>query len=214
MDSEEWKILKQAAIRFELKTGLSVDVTASRQGQTRFQFSTDHKSSSDTRSISSSGIGSRGFSSALNTTEHSMSYAGYELSSRRTVHQMPVRSAECPPPISTMSNDDPFADENENQSEPPPPEDDIDFGEDSDDLDLGDSRMSGSIAIKAKQIQPSKTSMPSKYDDDAVACSAPIKMRSSYVMPSTRRNNDDSPVSESYYGSKMHSQHLNKAAQY
>ena len=65
-------------------------------------------------------------------------------SSRRTVHEMPMRSR----PEATLQVDDPFADENENQ----PPEDDIDFGDDqdSDELDLGESTMSGSIAVRRK----------------------------------------------------------------
>ena len=70
MDSEEWKMLKQAAIRFELKTGeyaflekfrsfqknrpistfwlnflgLHVNLSASRQGRTMFEYSSDRKS--------------------------------------------------------------------------------------------------------------------------------------------------------------------------
>merc|ERR1711876_74833 len=106
MDSEEWKILKQAAIRFELKTGYSVNVTASRQGQTLYQFSSDRKTASDTRSI-----GQRGFSSMLATnpqSDYPMSYAGYELS-RKTIHTAPTRRPEIDP------SDDPFNDENQNQ---------------------------------------------------------------------------------------------------
>ena len=46
-----------------------------------------------------------------------------------------------------------------------------------------------------------KTTRPNYDDNDTVACSAPIKMRSSYV---SRVPLNESPVSESYYGSKMH----------
>ena len=45
--------------------------------------------------------------------------------------------------------------------------------------------------------------MPNKKYEEEVASSAPIKMRNSFVS-SRVQPHQESPVSESYYGSKMH----------
>merc|ERR1712137_170640 len=52
MEAEAWKALKQAAIRFELKTGLNVHVSACRGERPVYEFTSSGKTSTDSRLVS------------------------------------------------------------------------------------------------------------------------------------------------------------------
>merc|ERR1712137_1292654 len=52
MEAEAWKALKQAAIRFELKTGLNVHVSACRGERPVYEFTSSGKTNTDSISFS------------------------------------------------------------------------------------------------------------------------------------------------------------------
>merc|ERR1712170_54942 len=52
MEAEAWKALKQAAIRFELKTGLNVHVSACRGERPVYEFTSSGKTNTDSRLVS------------------------------------------------------------------------------------------------------------------------------------------------------------------
>merc|ERR1712227_686277 len=51
MEAEAWKALKQAAIRFELKTGLNVHVSACRGERPVYEFTSSGKTNTDSRLV-------------------------------------------------------------------------------------------------------------------------------------------------------------------
>merc|ERR1711990_1371682 len=181
MESEAWRSLKQEAIKFELKTGLNVNIIANRGEKLVYEYS------STSRNLSETGY--------LNRRVHS------ESEQKGTKTQ-----------ISSMQNRP--NDVNSNRKD----EEDIDFDYESEneveldeDIEYDDEQKTEpqSEALSAISIKPRERNRA--YVPE-IASSAPISIiktpRASYHPQEEER------ISESYFGSKLHSRHLKEAAQY
>lgn len=193
MEAEAWKALKQAAIRFELKTGLNVHVSACRGERPVYEFTSSGKTNTDSR------LASRQSRSQTDRSD-------FIPMSMPVHHPALYQSKDI-----ILESKRELPDENENTEE------DIDFEYESENdvLEFEEEESQS----RPRETPPSegisiKTRAQNRRPLAEVASSAPISIprtpRSSLLPADTQ----EEKVAESYWGSALHRQHMRRDAQY
>jgi len=193
MEAEAWKALKQAAIRFELKTGLNVHVSACRGERPVYEFTSSGKTNTDSRLVSRQ---------SRSQTDRS----DFIPMSMPVHHPALYHSKDI-----ILESKRELPDENENTEE------DIDFEYESENdvLEFEEEEPQS----RPRETPPSegisiKTRAQNRRPLAEVASSAPISIprtpRTSHLPVDTQ----EEKVAESYWGSALHRQHMRRDAQY
>jgi len=183
MEAEAWKALKQAAIRFELKTGLNVHVSACRGERPVYEFTSSGKTNTDSRLVARQ---SRSQTDRSDFIPMSMPIHHPALYQSKDVLFESKRE---------------LPDENENTEE------DIDFEYESEN-DVLEFEEEDSQS-RPRETPPSegisiKTRAQNRRPLAEVASSAPISIPRTPRSSLLPADNQEEKVAESYWGSALH----------